>query len=213
MFEEIGAASVALSPHRLHESTQHLEMYGSFNAGFVYWRRDDTALRCLADWLHDCVNWCGEEPQADGRFMNQGYLNGWPDRYPGVHILRHPGVNLAPWNVDGTRLERRGDRLLTDGQPLIFYHYHGLGRASAGNWVGCVPYFREDAFVRQHIYEPYLFAVEAEISRLRRKYGLDGNGSVRRILEWPVSTRYHVGNRVKGLSTIVAGLGRMFGRR
>ena len=60
-------------------------------------------------WRDDCLAWCDEQPQPDGRFMNQGYLNRWPERYSAVHPIRHPGVNLAPWNVDAHTLGREID--------------------------------------------------------------------------------------------------------
>ena len=81
MFDEIGAASIGLSPHRFSESLQHLIRYAEYNAGCVYLRNDETGRRCLADWRDDCFEWCAEQAQEDGRFMNQGYLNRWPERY------------------------------------------------------------------------------------------------------------------------------------
>jgi hypothetical protein len=75
VFEELGRASIGLSPHRFHSAVSHLHVFGAFNAGCVYWRNDETGRRCLADWRDDCLEWCAEQAQPDGRFMNQGYLN------------------------------------------------------------------------------------------------------------------------------------------
>ena len=104
------------------------------NAGCIYWRSDQTARRCAADWRDDCLEWCDERVCADGRFMNQSYLTRWPERYTGVHIIRHPGVNLGPWNVDGHLLRRDGGSLRVDGRPLIFYHFSGIVRDREGRW-------------------------------------------------------------------------------
>ena len=186
MFEEIGHASVALSPHRFHAATRHLARYGQYNAGCIYWRSGDTGWRSVADWLADCLKWCSEEPQADGRFMNQGYLNCWPERYPGVHILQHPGINLAPWNLDGHQLERRGDSVLVDGLPLIFFHFHALSRDPQGQWYSHFPHLeRQFDLAFDAIYRPHMDALEQERSRLLEDYGLDGTGSVRPMSDWP----------------------------
>jgi hypothetical protein len=48
--------------------------------------------------------------------MNQGYLTRWPKRYTGVHIIRRPGVNLGPWNVDRHVLTIRDGVLRADGR-------------------------------------------------------------------------------------------------
>jgi SAM-dependent methyltransferase len=57
---------------------------------------------------------------------DQKYLDDWPERFSRVHVLRHPGGGLAPWNVTNHELANDGDRVLVDGRPLVFFHYHSL---------------------------------------------------------------------------------------
>ena len=52
-----------------------LVKYGHFNAGCVWFRNDRIALRCIADWRAQRLEWCDEEPTA---------LNSWPAHYPRV---------------------------------------------------------------------------------------------------------------------------------
>ena len=82
-YDEVRTAAIGLSPHRFPASRQALAVYGTFNAGWIYWRTGEAARHSLADWESACMEWCEPEVQSDGRFMNQGYLSGWPDRYPG----------------------------------------------------------------------------------------------------------------------------------
>jgi len=186
MFDEIGRLSVAISPHRFPTELRHLAIFGAYNAGCIYWRNDATGRRCLAEWRDECLAWCAEEPQPDGRFMNQGYLNLWPQRYPEVHILRHPGANLAPWNVDGHCLQHRRKRVIVDGQSLIFYHFHALSRDDEGSWYSHFPHLeRQFSLVWDSIYHPYLLAVETESRRLLDVYGTPGIGTVRPMTDWP----------------------------
>ncbi len=185
MFAEIGAASVAIAPHRFPPSLQHSVIYGKYNAGCIYWRDDETGRRCLADWRDDCLSWCSEETLPDGRFMNQGYLNRWPERYQGVHILSHPGADLAPWNVDAHLLERDGGGVAVDGRPLIFFHFSGLSRDLEGHWQSHYPRFDPQFdLVCEAVYNPYLLAVEAESRGLKEAYGIEGMGSVRSTSKW-----------------------------
>lgn len=159
LFAEIGTASIALSPHRFVFNRERAEWFGRFNAGFIYWRNDAVGLRCLADYRADCLAWCEPEVTQDGRFMNQGYLTAWPQRYPNVHVLQHPGVNLAPWNVAGHALSRGRD-ILVDGVPLVFFHFSGVVLEN-GVWrTGYSEFGANLEFVRRAIYAPYLAEVE-----------------------------------------------------
>jgi hypothetical protein len=192
LFAEMGAASIGLSPHRFHAATQHLAVYGTYNAGCIYWRADRTARQCVRDWQRDCLDWCGEEARADGRFMNQGYLNRWPKRYPGVHIIQHPGVNLAPWNIDGHLLARQGNLITVDGLALIFYHFSGIMRNGEGQWYSFYPpLHRQSDLALEAIYAPYLSAVESERRLLVQAYGIDGTGSVRSLSIGPDAVRLY----------------------
>jgi hypothetical protein len=190
MFGEIGAASVAFSSHRFHAATRHLAIYGLYNAGCIYWRSDENSRRCLADWRDDCLVWCAEQPQPDGRFLNQGYLNRWPERYTGVHVIQHPGANLAPWNVDGQVLAENGEGVTVDGQPLIFYHFSGLNRDVEGRWYSFHPHLdRQFDLACDSIYHPYILALEAESRRLKEAYGIEGIGTVRSLSEFSFAVR------------------------
>jgi len=192
MFAEFGASSIGLSPHRFPQELQHLAMYGQYNAGCNLWRADMEGLRCARNWANDCVERCDEQCEG-GHFMNQGYLNHWPERYSGVHLLRHPGVNLAPWNLDNHVLAPDGAGIAVDDQPLIFFHFSGIVPAEDGSWRSIYPHRRRQLeFLRESIYGPYLAAVETERRMLRESYSTDGIGSVRADLAaGPGVMRFH----------------------
>lgn len=192
MYEEIAGASIALSPHRFTATTGHLAVYGEYNAGCIYWRGDETGRQSTADWERECLEWCEERLSGDGRFMNQGYLNRWPARYANVHVIRHPGVNLAPWNFDGCRIARGGAGITVNDLPLIFYHFSGIMRDAGRRWYSFYPHAGPQfELVHEAIYGPYLLTVTNESDRLRQAYGIDGVGSVRSLLIGPDATRLH----------------------
>jgi hypothetical protein len=169
LFEEIAGASVALSPHDFSPVFEPLLSCGRFNAGLIYWRRDPVGLRCLADYRDDCLAWCEPRVEADGRFMNQGYLTGWPERYPGVHVIGHSGVNVAYWNIANRRVIGRS-RVTVNGKPLVCYHFSGLFLDEIGVWRSARREFGPNLkLVIQRIYRPYLKEVCRADRKLRRR--------------------------------------------
>jgi hypothetical protein len=190
MLDEIGAASVGISPHRFPESFESQTIYGLYNAGCICWRNDETGRRCLADWHDDCVRWCEEAFEADGRYMNQGYLNAWPERYNRVHILQHPGSNLGPWNVDGHMLAVDGGRVTVNCARLVFYHFSRMERDTEGRWFSYHPFGRQNDLICESIYWPYIEAVEAEGRKLKQSYGIEGIGTAPSMSKWPAAFQF-----------------------
>ena len=125
IYDEIGAASVAITPHRFPASLAHLERYGKFNVGWVSLRHDATGEACAADWAEKCADWCFNLLEAD-RYADQKYLDAWTTQFPGTVSLRHPGVNVAPWNVKDCTITAGKTGVRINKRPLIFYHFHAL---------------------------------------------------------------------------------------
>jgi hypothetical protein len=160
MFDEIGEASIGLSPHRFSPPYQDAVIYGEFNAGFIYWRNDPVGRRCLDEYRTDCLRWCAPWAEPDGRYMNQGYLTAWPGRYPNVHVLRHPGANLAYWNMARHRLTEK-PVISVDGEALIFHHFSNVHQDHRGTWRCPYRQFGGNLGVAlRAVYRPYLDEVE-----------------------------------------------------
>ena len=168
MFAEIGDASVAVSPHRYSKSYRRHIHHGRFNAGLIYWRNDRVGRQCLGDYREDCLTWCEKKVMPDGRFMNQGYLTVWPDRYPGVHVITHPGVNVAIWNLASQPI-RRARRVTIGGKPLILFHGTMVDVDANGLWRVLLrnPEAHRDLPIAiDAIYRPYVRKVERASRRL-----------------------------------------------
>jgi hypothetical protein len=132
IFKEIGSASVAITPHRFPGKDHDLGLFGVYNVGFLAFRNDAAARAVLADWRTRCIEWCYDSLEED-RFADQKYLDAWPARFPGVHVVRNPAAGLAPWNWVGHTIDAQCEPVTVDGQPLIFYHYHGF--RALGKWL------------------------------------------------------------------------------
>lgn len=174
------SGSVAISPHRFNTSSEHLLRYGRFNAGFIIWSNDSAGRACVRNWAQKCMEWCLNSAQADGRFMDQGYLNDWPQQQSGIVQLSHPGHNLAPWNVGSHHLSACENGIKVDGRPLLFFHFSGLVRSETGVWKTyyTFPCLRED-LVLHRVFGPYCRDIEAVRAMLLERHGICGTGSVR----------------------------------
>jgi hypothetical protein len=125
LYDELGNASIGVIEHRFSAKLQHGLRFGIYNVGWLAFRRDPIGLECLRWWSDRCIEWCYNRVETN-RFADQKYLDDWPTRFQSVHILKHKGANLAPWNLDNYRICERDGRVYVDDQPLIFFHFHGL---------------------------------------------------------------------------------------
>lgn len=157
VYEEIGPASIAITPHRFPTSLAHLERYGRYNVGWVSLRHDPTGLACAADWADQCASWCFNRLEDD-RYADQKYLDAWDRKFPGVVSLRHPGVNVAPWNVLSSDITRTATGVAVNGASLIFYHFHSLLHLGRQLYdPGLHKYNAElSPTLRESVYLPYL---------------------------------------------------------
>lgn len=195
VFDELGDASVLVTPHRYAPRWQHNEAAsGIYNVQFVTFRRDERGLGALHWWHARCLEWCYDRVE-DGKFGDQKYLDDWPERFAGVHVLQHPGGGLAPWNAGRYALAAApGGGVLVDGAELVFHHYHGLRLLAPGNraraaalllrdvrrtpgvppllWSSAYPLGRAE---RSLVWDPYLRRLEQQIARVQSlDAGFDG---------------------------------------
>lgn len=180
VYAELGAAGArfAVSPHRIPPRAAGLpgaclethRCYGLYNSGFG-WAADRAPLLEMAaltrEWSYSAVR-----ARADGGwdFGDQGHLERVAARH-GAHVIQHPGVNLAPWNIHDVRLTERSGLLLVDLWPvvdcrlLVTYHYSSMRFADFGDRV--LQYADPGYEINDHqkalIYEPYAQAVRAAL--------------------------------------------------
>ena len=157
IFEEMNAGDVAIIPHRFSESQRNLEMYGKYNVGWVSFRNSSAGLRCVEWWRLRCLEWCRDVPE-DGKFADQKYLDHFHEVTKRVVAIRHPGANLAPWNLANHAITSDRDRVRVDGEDLIFFHFHDCKAAGDRAFdPGLAKYqVALPGIVRNEIYMPYL---------------------------------------------------------
>jgi hypothetical protein len=171
--QEYAASAVALSPHRFNSLNTGRRQYGEFNAGWVSVNADAEGRRFLAWWRDRCIEWCRLAVE-DTRFGDQKYLDRVPVLFQRVSAVAHPGVNLAPWNIGGYRVELSGRGVEIGGRRLVFFHFHGTKRMLFNLYEsGMHDYGAQlTPAIRRGIYAPYvteLAACDRQLSALPAK--------------------------------------------
>lgn len=126
VLEMIKRCSILIVPHDYSPEFKGHETSGKYNVGVMTFRADENGLSCLEWWRDRCLEWCYSRHE-DGKMGDQAYLDEWPDRFQGVVISSHVGVNAAPWNVGQypMTLSQDGQVVIADW-PLVCYHFHGI---------------------------------------------------------------------------------------
>jgi hypothetical protein len=174
IYREMGDRSILIIGHRFPEHLRYNEIYGIYNVGLLAFRNDRNGRACLEWWRGRCLEWCFDRAE-NGRFADQKYLDDWPERFPGVAVLRHEGAGLGPWNWMNYRIGERDGRMTIDGKPLIFYHFQGLKLLTRRLFDTGIPsYARMPLKHRRDLYMAYVRALlETERWARRKIPGLD----------------------------------------
>lgn len=100
--------------------------HGIYNLGFIGLKNNDESKRFATWWSKRLYNFCRDEI-GNGLFTDQRWIDHVPVFFDGVHIVKSPRHNVAPWNL--TKRAITGDfekGFLVNGEPLGFYHFTGF---------------------------------------------------------------------------------------
>lgn len=161
LFEQLGEGSVGIVPHRFSRKVADRARFGTYNVGWISFRRDADGLACLSWWRERCLEWCYARVEGD-RYADQKYLDQWPERFRNVRILDHKGANLGPWNLASYRITERDGQILVDDEPLLFFHFSSFLRVAPwlyntnlSSW-----HVRPYTVVRRRVVGPYIATLE-----------------------------------------------------
>ncbi|HEY4372683.1 MAG TPA: hypothetical protein VGN52_12220 [Burkholderiales bacterium] len=188
LLDEMGAADAMIIEHRYTPEHDSSATSGIYNVQFMPFRATAQGSAILEWWRDACLESCELKPE-EGKCGDQKYLDDWTERFAGhVHVLRHLGGGVAPWNVQQyTFFEAgksadgkvRGKRLADSaGFDLVFYHFHALKPWDDGRIQPTNTSYVFDASVMRLIYAPYLAHLSSIATRLRNKgVALDPHGA------------------------------------
>jgi hypothetical protein len=133
LWQEVGAAPMAFVEHRFAPAYADKIGYGRFNVGWNTFDRSAVALEALRWWAERCLEWCYDRIEGE-KFADQGYLTPLERQFPGVHVLRYPGINLAEYNLDNLELSLSAAGPAANGLPVIYWHMHCLFEQANGGF-------------------------------------------------------------------------------
>lgn len=123
---------ITLTPHQTIAQTEdwiigstELESlrFGIYNLGFLSVRSTDQGRKIAKWWRDRCYRYCVIELER-GLFTDQKIFDQAPALFSGVRILRHPGYNVATWNISERDTVFDSNKNLTvNGMPLRFCHF------------------------------------------------------------------------------------------
>jgi hypothetical protein len=127
MKESLNHHGIILSPHVLEPGIFENSFLksGVFNTGLFAIKRSEESYHFLNWWADRIEKACFNEPDK-GFYLEQKWLDHAPVFF-NIHILRHPGYNVAKWNLHQRKIERSifGD-YTANGQPLKVFHFSNI---------------------------------------------------------------------------------------
>jgi len=142
LFDEMGDASVLISPHNYLPRYDQSGTSGIYCGQLVTFKKTADGLNALVWWSKACLKWCYNRCE-EGKMSDQKYFDSWPYMFKGVHICRNTGAGWAPWNADGHKEE--------DIEKLIFYHFHDLQYLNNDRWY--LSGYDTPKFIVENIYD------------------------------------------------------------
>ena len=132
VFTALESNDAVLTPHitapiadHKHPNEQEMLYNGTYNLGFIAVRRTPAALRLLEWWERRCLD-LGFSEGRTGLFVDQKWMNLAPGLFEHVRTLRHPGCNMAYWNLQERTLASSEGGYTVNGEPLCFFHFSGI---------------------------------------------------------------------------------------
>jgi lipopolysaccharide biosynthesis glycosyltransferase len=98
---------------------------GLYNLGFIALKRGQESQKLIEWWSNRLVTKAHID-FTKGLFTDQIWVNFVPLFFEKVHILCHPGYNMAYWNLH-ERLLKHPDTVVkkNTSYPLVFFHFSG----------------------------------------------------------------------------------------
>ena len=134
VFKRLDAGAMAvLTPHftaPLEDGKSPDELaisrVGSYNLGFIATGAHAARQDFVAWWCRK-LEFGAFVDLESGLFTDQKWMDLVPGMFPGVQILRHPGYNLAYWNLPHRPVSLTADGvLLAAGETVAFIHFSGV---------------------------------------------------------------------------------------
>ena len=124
-------SEIVLTPHILSNlevggfvENNFLKM-GIYNLGFLGTKHTKQTESLMRWWGRKLETQCTIDI-SNGLFVDQKWAGFFPAFIEKTSILRHPGYNVAYWNLHNRSIKKKGDKYFSNGLPLRFTHFSGI---------------------------------------------------------------------------------------
>lgn len=169
-------ATLGIFGHQFSDRAKHLEKYGKYNVGVVYFSRLEESERALAWWSEKCLESTSLDLISNPRvFGDQKYLDDVPLMFSGVEIHANQNYCKGPWNTN--EIPDKGE----SSHPF-FFHFSGLEIGRRIAIMGLRAYGWKPTEGTKDFYREYVLRVMHWESRLwnQQAFGIQKKG----IREW-----------------------------
>lgn len=147
-------AVVGIYGHSFGKMAKHLEIYGKYNVGIVYFKNDHLGLGALEWWAIQCY----ESTSLDLRlnpevFGDQKYLDYFADNFDGVYTHEGYSYGKGPWNSPDLSAD------LSSRAPF-FFHFSGLEISKNFAILGYRAYSFRPTRATRNFYKEYISKVK-----------------------------------------------------
>lgn len=140
LLEALQRSAMVVTPHlsypeRNAQTNLDIARSGAFNAGMF----GVAPKRGVEEFINWWANQMSDPHRANADFSwDQGWLGLAPAMLDDLHVLRHPGYNVAYWNLHERPLGaiRADGTWEVAGEPLVVYHFSGIDLANPANLAG-----------------------------------------------------------------------------
>ncbi|SEJ38504.1 hypothetical protein SAMN04487995_4387 [Dyadobacter koreensis] len=162
--DEMGENSVLITSHRYSQEYDQSELSGIYCVQFVTFKNTEAGLKVLDWWRRACLDWCFNRFE-NGKFGDQKYLDDWTTRFEEVHVLKHLGGGVAPWNSKDYTYKCNEGTVWVSGcestkLPLVFYHFHDFRYCENRSFRFTAEQYFLPKEVINFIYIPYVKAIQ-----------------------------------------------------
>lgn len=98
---------------------------GAYNLGFIAVKTSEEAKR-FALWWMERLKFNGFSAYSAGTFTDQKWIDLLPSYFDGVKILKHPGYNIAYWNLHERNIHGESPKPKVNDSMVVFYHFSGI---------------------------------------------------------------------------------------
>ena len=98
---------------------------GAYNLGFIALKKCDETIAMLQWWAERLI-YNSFSSFSIGMFTDQKWMDLSLAYFEGGFILKHPGYNVAYWNLHERSIDCIDGSYTSNGQNLVFFHFSGI---------------------------------------------------------------------------------------